>query len=302
MVTEHRTQVFDGLLDSFVRGLRAENAAPKTIVAYSEAVRHLDRFLRGRGMPIVASNVSREYIEEFLADQLARWKPATANNRYRALKRFFGWLVEEGEITESPMERIRPPRVPETPPAVLTQDDLRRLLRVCEGKSFEDRRDAAIVSLLIDSGCRRGELADLRMDDVDLDRCEIRVVGKGRRARTVPVGRNAALTVDRYLRLRAHHLLVYRPEFWLGPRGPVTNSGIAQIVEKRAKRAGLAGVHAHLFRHTFAHEWLAAEGNEGDLMLLAGWRSRSMLERYGKSAAAERARAADRSRSPLDRL
>src|SRR6185437_2662601 len=97
------------------------------------------------------------------------YKPATANNRFRALQAFFKWCLEEGEITSSPMDRMAPPQVPEQPPEVLTEEQLSRLLHACEGQDFASRRDAAIIRLLLDTGMRRAELAGLTMADLDLD-------------------------------------------------------------------------------------------------------------------------------------
>ncbi len=283
------------LLDSFELSLKAKGRSPRTIQSYRQTVDQLDAYLAASDLPTDVNEIRKPHIEAYIASILETRSSATARLRYASLQQFFKWLEAEDEIDENPMARTVPPTVVEKPVPVLSIDEIRALLAACKTSNpFEAARDEAIIRMFLDTGIRLGEMAGLKVSDVDLKLHVAVVMGKGSRFRTVPFDDKTASTLDRYRRRRLRHKYADSESLWLGVRGPLSDSGITQIIRRRSADAGLPRIHPHQFRHTFAHRWLSMGGNEGDLQRIAGWSSPQMLQRYGASAAEERAQDAHR--------
>lgn len=305
-MTERSATRLDPAVASFGRFLRAANRSPKTVSIYTGAVRKLMAWLAEHAPELRSWDELRaEHVNGFTADVLAAGQSAAyASNLYRALQQFVKWALTEEEMTRDPLTGTAPPQVPEQPVPVLSTEQLRTLLRGCDGRDFMSRRDTAIIRLFLDTGIRLAEMAGLLVEQVDLDQREAVVLGKGRRIRVVVFGHKATLALDRYLRIRAQQKRAELPALWLATtgragHGPMSDSGIYQMIGRRGEETGIDGLHPHVLRHTWAH-YARLEGrlHDDEVMRLAGWRSRSMLNRYAASAADERARDAGK-RSPL---
>lgn len=307
------------LATSWARSLRARNLADETQTVYNRATAGLRAFLLtyqppaddpdARPAPTELEGedgIHREHVEAYIT-HLMKDRKATAHQQFRSLKTFFNWCVEEEEMDRSPMRTMKPPELGEAEVPIIPEDALKKLLAVCKGKTFEARRDTAILMMFLDTGGRLSEVTERTQEKLDLDINVLHVLGKGRRERPAPFGRATAMAMDRYLRAAGKHLgreLTKDDPLWFGvkTKRSLTIWGVGTMIERRCKEAGIPHIHPHQFRHTFAHLWKVNGGNEDALMRIMGWRSRQMLSRYGASAGEERARQQHRDLSPGDRL
>ncbi|MEM7095111.1 MAG: tyrosine-type recombinase/integrase [Actinomycetota bacterium] len=293
----------EALWPSWELSLKAGNRSPATLRNYrAHVVGSFAGWLSDQGHSSAVTDITRQDIREYLAHQSETLSASTAATRFRCLRVFFRWCVAEDELETSPLEGIEQPKVDEPEVPLFSDEDVLALLAACDGRDFADRRDTALVRLLIDTGLRAAEIMSLAVDDIELANGTASVMGKGSRGRTVQYGNKTAQALDRYLRARRSHKAAAADALWLGIRGPMGTTGLTQMLRRRGDQADIDSVRPHRFRHTFAHRWLAAGGQEGDLQHLGGWATGDMIRRYGASAQAERARDAHKRLALGDQL
>jgi integrase/recombinase XerC len=297
-LTTGLSRTWAGYLRDWDRMLRAGNHPETTRYNYLLAAAQLGRYLAEHSPDPDAdaaaddpTAVTRAHVETFQAWMIDTRSASTAVNKHKCLQQFFKFMLAEEEIDRSPMERVRQPKTPQKLVPVMRDEDTRRLLEACKGTGFVNLRDEALIRLYCNTGARLSEIGNLAVDDVDLNTDSLHLRGKGAKDRRVRFGPKTGRALSRYLRARAKHHGSDLPNLWLADRGarPLAPNGIKIRLRRLGEAAGLDGVHAHRWRHTFAHEWKRAGGDTGDLMLLLGWSSDDMPRHYGASAAAERA-------------
>ncbi|OLF11877.1 tyrosine-type recombinase/integrase [Actinophytocola xanthii] len=306
--------VWRGYVQEWDRALRAAGKPLTTRYNYELAVTQcaeflgsgeVARFVAASGVEVAEdmsdaaedpTDVQRSHVEWFIAWMIETRSASTALNKYKALQQFFGYLEDEEEITRHPMRRMSQPTKTKKLVPVLGDEEIAAVLATCSGKSFLDRRDTAVIRLLLDTGGRLTETTMVDVDDVNLRRDLLKVRGKGDKERAIPFGEKTGQAITRYLRVRAKHPGAGLPALFLAERGRkrLGSDGVKTMLRRRGEAAGIGRLHAHRFRHTLAHEWRLNGGDADDLMAIMGWESREMLRVYGESAAAVRAEATHR--------
>jgi len=304
------------LAESYLLHLRASRRSAGTIVMYRRILGRFERFLAALlGSAPSADALTRDAARRYLVHlqqqpryvdmpdrRGGRLAPATLNQHARALRAFARWLWDEGFTAEHRLDRLRMPKVPLSDIEPLTPAEVERLLAVFDPRNAYDRRTAAMVGLLVDTGMRTGELSALRTADVNLHIGELRVVGKGEKARVVVAGRRALSLLRRYLHHRPPGLGQASDRLFVTTSGRALDPHqIGHIVRRLRRRSGIPRLYAHLLRHTFAVHFLRNGGNPLTLQRLLGHASLATTNRYVTLATGDLV-AAHRQSSPLDNL
>lgn len=236
--------------------LRATDRAPATQIAY---LGDLDAFIewvegRGVGRP---RDVTVRTLRDYMAFMTERGDERTSIIRRRAsLRGYFSWMVQRGHLVESPAQRLSAPRPHHRLPKIVVREQLDTLLDDDWGDDVWATLDRAVCEVLYGAGLRVSETVSLDKQSVDLENRLVRAFGKGSKERVVPIGREAADSVRRYLsRGRPYLDRKHRQELFLNARGgPLTRAGVFLILRRLAEKAGLEPerIHPHLLRHSFA--------------------------------------------------
>lgn len=285
-------------LNAFILSCQVDGLSPATLKNYRY---QLDRFVSFciKLNQDDAHYITSHHLRLFLARLQETNSPVSVRDYYKAINRFFNWLVAEGLLDKSPAQNIKPPRVPQVIIRPFSELDISNLLLLCSGNSFLEARNKAMVLVFMDTGLRLSELANIQLKDIDFDRETIKVMGKGAKERVVRIGKTTQKAVLHYLLMRRDNY----PCLWVSEeRRPLTRDGVQTVIKKLCHRANITDAKPgpHTFRHTAAISCLRNGMGEFTLQIMLGHSTLQMTRRYVSSLSQEDMIEAHKKASPVD--
>ena len=290
---------FDALIQNQGICLTTEGRSQKTIDWYASNLTRFLQYLRNRQLPDSISDIGVSEARSFifyLQNEVTRWEnsphtrdkkrlsPFSVQGYVRTIKAFWSWLMAEGFISDNPMGKLKIPKVPRKIIVTFTVEQVKKMIDQLNLNDLRGFRDYTILLLLLDTGIRLSELADIRVENVDIKQSCLLVRGKGNKERMVPFGTQVRRTLWR-------DISSFRPEpqvaenahlFLTSSGNPLKRGAIRLMLSRLGQKAGISGVRcsAHTFRHTFAKQYLTQGGDIFSLQRILGHSSLEMVKVY----------------------
>ena len=289
---------------------RTEGKSPRTVEWYNDVLGLLSRWLESEGIPATLGNLDEMVIRRFILYLQSRpgckgpvMSSHSIANRVRALRAFFAWLAHKGYTEYHLLQDLKQPLVTDLTTEPLTQVEIDQVFSAVNPNTALGARNSAIISIMLDTGLRVSEAANLKAADLHLEDQYVKVLGKGGKERIVSFGttcQRALLQYYHYFRSEPAHAGVNT--FFLSIDGyPLSAVAVQSFIKRLAKTSGIPRLHPHLLRHTYATLFIL---NGGDIFLLKqnlGHSTLVMVLHY-LHIAAQTAAVRSKGFSPLDRL
>jgi len=278
---------------AFVTFLEVERGASReTIRGYRSDLRQFLSYA-GTLRPAAASGLTPQEVDPLTIRGYLAWldrkkeKKASLARKLAALRSFFRFMAREGLAGENPAAEVRTPKQPQYLPRVLTKDDANALMEFPEGDDLSARRDRAILETLYSTGARVSELVGMNVEDLNRSDGLVRLRGKGRKERIVPIGTVALEALREYhasLRPSAVSLQLSArsdiPVFTNNRGGRLTARSVERIVEKHSRRLSGGSVSPHALRHSFATHLLDEGADLRAIQEMLGHASLATTQKY----------------------
>jgi len=274
--------------------------APSTAKDYSYKLRAFIKFcLKSKVSQL--EDIGTDHIRGFIVHMQQSNSPKSVNGYFKVVQSFFGWLVYEGRLESNTTQRVKAPKVPHKIVKIFRPDHIRDILLLCGDGTKTGVRNKAMVLVLLDTGLRLSELVRIQVDDIDIKRGIITVMGKGAKQRVVGICKATIKAIIEYYESSAGE----HPQLWLTEEGkPLTYEGISSIFKTLKRRAGFKDVRlsAHIFRHTSGTMALLNGATQREVQDLLGHSTPRMTQEYTANINSQHAVLQHKNFSPVGRL
>lgn len=269
-------------LARYIRWQKSVGHSVRTWQTHQQYIQYFIDWCRQQGYSTAIEDLDVDIAREYITSMQERGlSPYTVATRVRSLRAWTHWLQAEEWLPKDPLARIRPPKVTDKPKKTLEPKDVDKILATCNKETPNGLRDAAIIMLLYSTGIRVSELIALHRDDIDHEQGLILIRrGKGGKFRVLPLGAKTDKAIDRYLSQRTDPL----PNLFLTDEGtPLTYWTVKELMRRKERHLG-KHLHVHLFRHSFAVQYLRNGGKLETLKAIMGHSTYEMTLHYARVA------------------